>query len=133
MKSSASVKLWLMPLLSLGAIAAGCGSRGGGAGWQTCVDQGGRVVDEQRCQNEQRSHVGLNPWLYRWYYYPYGGDRYGVGRVVPGGGSYATEPFAGVGTRSMGTPSVGASAPHVGGTSFGGFGGTGAGHSSIGG
>lgn len=128
MKRSSHVSLSLVPFLSACAIAAGCGSRGGGAAWQTCVDQQNRVVDERQCQQEQRTHVGAYPWFYHWYYYPYGGNRYPMGYVVPRGGTYATEPFAGVQTGSIGVPRAGAAVPGSGGHVFGGFGSTGAGH-----
>jgi hypothetical protein len=129
MKQTRTIDLFLMPILASAALAAGCGtssrSSGSGAGWQTCVDQQNRVVDEQQCVQEQRStHVGGYMPIYRWYYYPYGGSPYPIGYGVPLGGSYSSEPYAGVSTRSLGVPAGGRSAPHVSGARFGGFGST---------
>jgi hypothetical protein len=110
-------KLWLVPTLAAAAIAAGCGSKspqgqGQGTGWQTCTDQQGRVVDDSQCDT---NHPGYRPGLFRWYYYPYGGTPYPLGWGVPRGGSYAAAPFSGV--------------PRAG-VVRGGFGTTGAGHST---
>jgi hypothetical protein len=119
-------KLWIVPTLAAAAIAAGCGSKprqpqgqGDGA-WQTCTDQQGRVVDERQCDSRAS---GYRPGLFRWYYYPYGGTMYPLGYGVPLGGSYASEPRAGVPTRSIGTPG-GTGAPRSG-VVRGGFGKTG--------
>ena len=109
-------RLWLIPPIAAAAMAAGCVStpqppqgQGTGAGWQTCSDQQGRVVDENQC-NPQTS--GYRPGLFRWYYYPWGGRYYPIGWGVPQGGSYSNTPHAGV--------------PRTG-VVRGGFGGTGAG------
>lgn len=114
-------KLWLVPPLAAAAIAAGCGSKpqpplgqGQGAGWQTCTDQQGRVVDDRQCDPSQN---GYRPGLYRWYYYPYGGRPYPFGWSVPLGGTYSAAPHPGVARA---------------GVVRGGFGSTGAGHSSVG-
>jgi hypothetical protein len=104
-------RLWLIPPLAAAAIAAGCGSKpqpplgqGQGAGWQTCTDQQGRVVDERQC--DPRS-TGSRPGLYRWYYYPFGGRPYPLGYGVPLGGTYSKEPRPGVATQTMGVPGAG--------------------------
>src|SRR5471030_1351847 len=105
-------RLWLVPSLAAAAIAAGCGSnpqslppqaqgQGQGAGWQTCTDQQGRVVDERQCDTRTS---GYRPGLFHWYYYPYGGSPYPIGWGVPFGGSYSNAPVAGVVTRSNGVP-----------------------------
>jgi hypothetical protein len=118
--------LWIVPTLAAAAIAAGCGSKPpqpqgqGDGGWQTCTDQQGRVVDERQCDSQA---AGYRPGLYRWYYYPYGGRIYPLGYGVPLGGSYSNDPFRGVPTRSMGTPTA---APRSG-VVRGGFGKTGSG------
>ena len=124
-------KLWLVPPLAAAAIAAGCGSKpqppqgqGDGAGWQTCTDQQGRVVDERQCDPRAS---GYNP-MYRWYYYPWGGRPYPVGYGVPLGGSYSTEPRPGVPTSLV--PGGGAGTRT--GVVRGGFGSTGSG-ASVGG
>ena len=124
-------RLWLIPPLAAAAIAAGCGSKpqppqgqGQGAGWQTCTDQQGRVVDERQC--DARS-TGYRPGLYRWYYYPFGGRPYPLGYGVPLGGTYSNEPHPGVSTRTLGVPG-GAAAPRAG-VVRGGFGKTGSGSS----
>jgi hypothetical protein len=116
-------RLWLIPPLAAAAMAAGCGSnpqqgQGQGAGWQTCTDQQGRVVDERQCDSRS---AGYRPGLFHWYYYPYGGRPYPIGYGVPLGGSYSNEPRAGVPT-SMGI----AGAPRAG-VVRGGFGQTGSG------
>jgi hypothetical protein len=107
-------RLWLLPSLAAAAIASGCGSRNQGhtEGWQTCVDRNNVVVDEARCQEEQRrpSMSGALP-LYLWYYYPFRSTIYPLGYGAPTGGYYSREPYAGVGTRSMGVPQLGAAAP----------------------
>jgi hypothetical protein len=109
-------KLWIVPPLAAAAIAAGCGSKspqgqGQGAGWQTCTDQQGRIVDERECDT---ARGGYRPGLFRWYYYPYGGTPYPLGWRVPLGGSYSPTPHVGVPRASV---------------VRGGFGATGAGHS----
>ena len=95
-------RLWLIPPLAAAALAAGCGSKpqppqgqgqGQGAGWQTCTDRQGRVVDDRQCET---TSPGYRPGLYRWYYYPYGGRPYPFGWGVPLGGTYAAAPHAGV-------------------------------------
>jgi hypothetical protein len=122
-------RLWLIPPLAAAALAAGCGSKpqppgqDPNAGWQTCTDQQGRVVDERQCDSR---NAGYRPGLYRWYYYPFGGRHYPLGYGVPLGGSYSAEPRAGVPTHTMGTP--GGSAPRAG-VVRGGFGTTGSGSS----
>ena len=70
-KLSAMKRLWLIPPLAAAAMAAGCGSRpqppqgqGQGAGWQTCTDQQGHVVDDRQCE---ASSPGYRPGLFRWY------------------------------------------------------------------
>ncbi len=127
-------RLWIIPSLAAAAIAAGCGSKpqppqgqgqgqGQGAGWQTCTDQQGRIVDERQCDSRS---TGYHPGLYRWYYYPYGGRPYLLGYGVPLGGSYSNEPRPGVATQTMGVPGAGSSAPRNG-VVRGGFGHTGSG------
>ena len=93
-------RLWIPPLAAA-AMAAGCGSKpqpqgqgqGQGAGWQTCTDQPGRVVDEGQCDTRG---AGYRPGLFHWYYYPFGGMPYPVGYGVPLGGSYSNTPHSGV-------------------------------------
>jgi hypothetical protein len=117
-------RLWLIPSLAAAAMAAGCGSKppapqgqGQGAGWQTCTDQQGRVVDDRQC--DARS-TGYRPGMFRWYYYPWGGRPYPLGYGVPLGGVYSNEPRPGVAT-SLGIPGARS------GVVRGGFGKTGAG------
>jgi hypothetical protein len=93
-------RLWLIPPLAAAAIAAGCGSKpkppqgqGQGAGWQTCTDQQGRVVDDSQCDSRS---TGYRPGLFRWYYYPFGGNPYPIGYGVPLGGTYSATPHPGV-------------------------------------
>jgi len=92
-------RLWLIPPLAAAAMAAGCGSnrqpqgQDAGAGWQTCTDQQGRVVDERQCDSRA---AGYRPGLFHWYYYPFGGRPYPIGYGVPLGGSYSNEPRPGV-------------------------------------
>ena len=120
--------------MAAAAIAAGCGSnpkppqgqdpgqgQGQGTGWQTCTDQQGRVVDERQCDPRA---TGYRPGMFHWYYYPYGGRPYPIGWGIPLGGSYSTEPRAGVPTANM-VPG-GTSAPRSG-VVRGGFGKTGSG------
>ena len=124
-------RLWLIPPLAAAALAAGCGSKpqppqgqGQGAGWQTCTDQQGRVVDDAQC--DQRS-AGYRPG-FRWYYYPYGGRPYPLGWGVPLGGTYSNEPRPGVPTSGLSAP-AGSGAPRPG-VVRGGFGKTGSGVSA---
>ena len=125
-------KLWIVPTLAAAAIAAGCGSKppqgqgqgqGQGAGWQTCTDQQGRVVDEQQCDSRAS---GYRPGLFHWYYYPYGGRPYPIGYGVPLGGSYSNEPRPGVPTPSLVPGGAGAAGARTG-VVRGGFGSTGSG------
>ena len=122
-------RLWLIPPLAAAAIAAGCGSKpqtpqgqGDGAGWQTCTDQQGRVVDERQCDSRA---AGYRPGLFHWYYYPFGGRPYPLGYGVPLGGTYSNEPRPGVATQTLGVPG-GTTAPRSG-VVRGGFGQTGSG------
>ena len=136
-RQSRRVPLVWLPVLSAAAIAAGCGSRGAApnsasgstGGWQTCVDNNNLVADEKNCENERRtSHgPGFVP-LYHWYYYPFGGRIYPVGYGIPQGGHHSAVPFTGIRTQTMGIPRTGATVPR--GTSYGGFGSTGASHPS---
>lgn len=125
-KQSRDVTLFLVAACASSAIAAGCGSRRQD-GWQTCVDQQGRVADERQCDSRTS---GSSPFLYRWYYYPYGGRPYPIGYGVPLGGTYSSEPFAGV-SRAGVAPGTGRADPG-GSTVRGGFGSTAAGRSSAG-
>jgi hypothetical protein len=127
--------MWL-PVLSAAAIAAGCGSRGtssavssgSSAGWQTCVDNNNLIADEKACENERRtSHSSGYVPMYHWYYYPFGGRPYPVGYGIPLGGHHSPIPFTGIRTQTIGVPATGAAVPRA---TYGGFGSTGAGHSS---
>ena len=124
MKRSERVVLRLLPVLSVAAIASGCGSRGQTSqpttGWQTCVDRNDRVVDDNACVEDRRAThpFGYIP-MYRWYYYPYGSSRYPVGYGIPSGGRYIAEPYAGLGGGSPVASPAGA-------VRYGGFGSTGA-------
>ena len=100
-------RLWLIPPLAAAAIAAGCGSKPqapqgqGDGGWQTSTDQQGRIVDERQCDTRS---AGYRPGLYRWYYYPFGGRPYPLGYGVPLGGTYSSDPVAGIRSASGAVP-----------------------------
>lgn len=81
-------------LVTFGAIMAtlilsACGED------QRCVDANGNVVEDKKCQEEEKSQTrsGGGAGLYRWYY---GGSGYGVGSRVSGG-SYSSVSRGGFG------------------------------------
>ena len=119
MRRSASIAIGIVQAVAAAALAAGCGSRGAEGTWENCVDRTGRVVDPQQCAQEQprwRS-PGYIPYFH-WYYtrgarpLTFGAPAYGGTVVRPAGAvSHSSDGHA---------------------VSRGGFGSTGAAHSSSG-
>lgn len=114
-------------MLAAAAMAAGCGSRRGHTdGWQACIDQQGKIVDDAQCQQPQQPTPTGYYHPYHWYYYPYSSRSYPIGYGIPMGGYHSNEPYVGVLSRTGAVP-VGARAvaPSAG-VVRGGFGATGA-------
>jgi len=107
MKKTQHITLGLVASMAL-AFTTGCNRR---AERRDCVDEAGRIANDQNCQlTEQRRHSGYTGIL-PYYHYLYGGSSGGhIGDQVFNG-----NPAAG----------MGASSSAVGGVSRGGFGSTG--------
>ena len=116
-RKSKLVKLELLSGVAAACIAlSGCtSSKGPAESWdQVCVDNSNIVSDPKKCEDEQRTQPspGYSPF-YHWYYMPYrpwGSGYYPIGSTVTGG--------------SFSAPAHGATVTR------GGFGATGAGHST---
>lgn len=87
------LKLPLMAAVS-SALLAGCSP--GGPPRKVCVDGMMTRVDDRRCDDEDRSHVGGS---YFWYYLPERRSVVGVGGVASGG-SFVPDESVGVYARA---------------------------------
>ena len=120
MRKSRSIALGLVQAVSAAALAGGCGSRQ--QTWQACVDHANRIVEDQRCEDEQRQaqYYPQHPHFYHYYYYR---SSYApaIGLIAPAGGDL---------TRPSGSISHASSTSSV---TRGGFGSTAASHASSGG
>lgn len=87
MKASKQVSLGLVPIIA--AFLADCG-RSTPTHQQVCADGQNRVVDDQRCVDDDwnRTHQSGYVPLYHYYYMPYRGAGYAIGQMLSGG-SYA--------------------------------------------
>ncbi|PSH05747.1 MAG: hypothetical protein CXZ00_00985 [Acidobacteria bacterium] len=111
MKKTRHITLGLLAGMAL-AFTSGCNRH---AERRNCVDEAGRITEDQNCKMvEERRRSGYTGGL-RYYHYLYGGSSGGhVGDVVVGG-----NPMPGMGSGS------GSSSGFFGGISRGGFGGHG--------
>jgi hypothetical protein len=122
MKRSPFIALGLVQAVAAAALAAGCGSQAPAPAvardWENCVDRNERVVSDEQCRQEQSSigGVGFVPFYHA--YYTRGVQPLPIGQPAAGGSLF----------RAAGSIPVHPSAfPNV---SRGGFGSTGASHSS---
>jgi len=106
--------LGLVQAVSAAAIAGGCGSSQSHQTWQTCVDRANTIVDDRKCENDQRQAAGPAGYMpfYRYYYYRSISEPI-IGHFAPAGGGF---------TRPSGAVS------HPSSTTRGGFGSTAASH-----
>ncbi len=129
-KKSSKVGLGLVSLVASMAISTAFVSCGSEESWdQYCVDKDNKVVDPHLCEqgtqgnNNNGSNNGVSPF-YMWYFMSRGGGSghsYPIGSTVTGGTYNAPSHISSGGTSQS---------PSKGTTSRGGFGKTGAGHSS---